>query len=192
MRFVRRPTCLRLFVAALDWVLLVVLLGSVLIGAWRGLIFEVLSLASWVLAFIAARLWGETVGTWLPMQDVDEGLRTGAGFVIAFIAALFALGVVIWLIGKLVTMVGLRPFDRALGALFGAVRGLLLLVLIALVFLLTPMRESQIWNTSVLAPYLVSAVSVLRPWMPQEMGRHWSSLVDQLTEAGSRIAAEPR
>lgn len=178
--------------AALDWVLLVVLLGSVLIGAWRGLVFEVLSLASWVLAFIAARLWGETVGTWLPMQDVDEGLRTGAGFVIAFIAALFALGVVIWLIGKLVTMVGLRPFDRALGALFGAVRGLLLLVLIALVFLLTPMRESQIWNTSVLAPYLVSAVSVLRPWMPQEMGRHWSSLVDQLTEVGSRIAAEPR
>ena len=88
--------------------------------------------------------------------------------------------------------VGLRPFDRILGAAFGAVRGLLLLVLIALVFLLTPMRESQIWNTSVFAPYLVSAVSVLRPWMPQEMGRHWSSLVDQLTEAGSRIAAEPR
>ena len=178
--------------AALDWVLLVVFLGSILIGAWRGLVFEVLSLVSWVLAFFAARLWGAQVGAWLPMQDMDEGLRTGAGFVITFIAAIFALGIVIWLIGKLLTAVGLRPFDRAFGALFGAVRGLLLLVLIALVFLLTPMRESQIWNTSVLAPYLVSAVSVLRPWMPQEMGRHWSSLVDQLTEAGARIAVEPR
>ena len=44
--------------AALDWVLLVVFLGSILIGAWRGLVFEVLSLVSWVLAFFAARLWG--------------------------------------------------------------------------------------------------------------------------------------
>ena len=178
--------------AALDWVLVVILVASVLIGAWRGLVFEVLSLISWVLAFILARMLGAQVGQWLPMQDVDEGIRTGAGFVIAFIAAIFVLGMAISLIGKLVKAVGLRPFDRVLGAVFGAVRGGLLLVLVALVFVLTPMRESQIWNTSLFAPYLVSGVAVLRPWMPQEMGRQGSSLVDQLTEAGSRIAAQPR
>ncbi|MEJ5127022.1 CvpA family protein [Comamonas sp. MYb21] len=178
--------------SALDWVFILILLGSVLIGAMRGLVFEVLSLISWVLAFFAARLWGAEIGMWLPMQEMDEGVRIAAGLVIVFVVAIFALGLVIRIIGKLVQIVGLRPFDRTLGALFGALRGVLLLVLIALVFMLTSMRESQIWNTSVFAPHLVSAVSVLRPWMPQEMGRHWSSLVDQLTEAGSRIAAEPR
>ncbi|TDS83475.1 CvpA family protein [Comamonas sp. JUb58] len=178
--------------SALDWVFILILLGSVLIGALRGLVFEVLSLISWVLAFFAARLWGAQVGLWLPMQEMDEGVRIAAGLVIVFVVAIFALGLVIRIIGKLVQIVGLRPFDRTLGALFGALRGVLLLVLIALVFMLTSMRESQIWNTSVFAPHLVSAVSVLRPWMPQELGRHWSSLVDQLTEAGSRIAAEPR
>ena len=178
--------------SALDWVFILILVGSVLIGALRGLVFEVLSLISWVLAFFAARLWGAEVGMWLPMQEMDEGVRIAAGLVIVFVVAIFALGLVIRIIGKLVQIVGLRPFDRTLGALFGALRGVLLLVLIALVFMLTSMRESQIWNTSVFAPHLVSAVSVLRPWMPQEMGRHWSSLVDQLTEAGSRIAAEPR
>jgi len=178
--------------SALDWVFILILLGAVLIGAMRGLVFEVLSLISWVLAFFAARLWGAQVGMWLPMQEMDEGVRIAAGVVIVFVVAIFALGLVIRIIGKLVQIVGLRPFDRTLGALFGALRGVLLLVLIALVFMLTSMRESQIWNTSVFAPHLVSAVSVLRPWMPQEMGRHWSSLVDQLTEAGSRIAAEPR
>ncbi|MDR0260086.1 MAG: CvpA family protein [Comamonas sp.] len=178
--------------SALDWVFILILVGSVLIGALRGLVFEVLSLISWVLAFFAARLWGAQVGLWLPMQEMDEGVRIAAGLVIVFVVAIFALGLVIRIIGKLVQIVGLRPFDRTLGALFGALRGVLLLVLIALVFMLTSMRESQIWNTSVFAPHLVSAVSVLRPWMPQELGRHWSSLVDQLTEAGSRIAAEPR
>ena len=76
-----------------------------------------------------------------------------------------------------------------LGALL---RGFLLLLVVALVFLLTPMRDSQIWSTSVFAPYLVSAVSVLRPWLPQDMGRQWSSIVDRLQEAGSQIAVEPR
>ena len=178
--------------AALDWLLLVIVLASVLIGAWRGLVFEVLSLLSWIAAFFVARLWGEQVGQWLPMQELDSAIRTGIGFVITFIAAIFAAGVVIWLIGKLLTSVGLRPFDRALGACFGLLRGFLLLLVVALVFLLTPMRDSQIWTTSVFAPYLVSAVSVLRPWLPQDMGRQWSSIVDRLQEAGSQIAVEPR
>ncbi|TXJ07919.1 MAG: CvpA family protein, partial [Alicycliphilus sp.] len=39
--------------AALDWVFLTVLAASLLIGAWRGLVFELLSLAGWVVAFFA-------------------------------------------------------------------------------------------------------------------------------------------
>lgn len=41
--------------ALLDWGLLAVLALSMLLGAWRGLVFEVLSLAGWVLAFVVAR-----------------------------------------------------------------------------------------------------------------------------------------
>ena len=43
--------------AALDWIALAVVVASSLVGAWRGLIFEVLSLAGWVLAFVAAYWW---------------------------------------------------------------------------------------------------------------------------------------
>ena len=100
---------------ALDWVFAVVLVASVLIGAWRGLVYEVLSLASWVVAFFAARIWGAHVGAWLPMQDVDEGLRTGAGFVITFVAALFALGISIWLVGKLVMPMTTLPLSSTSG-----------------------------------------------------------------------------
>ena len=34
--------------AALDWIFVALLLASMLIGAWRGLVYEVLSLAGWV------------------------------------------------------------------------------------------------------------------------------------------------
>lgn len=36
---------------ALDWIFLVVSLGSLLLGAWRGLVYEVVSALSWVAAF---------------------------------------------------------------------------------------------------------------------------------------------
>ena len=43
--------------APIDWTFLAVLLVSMLIGAWRGLVYELLSLAAWVVAFFAAQ-WG--------------------------------------------------------------------------------------------------------------------------------------
>ena len=45
--------------AALDWVFLTVLAASLLIGAWRGLVFELLSLAGWVVAFFAAQWFAD-------------------------------------------------------------------------------------------------------------------------------------
>jgi membrane protein required for colicin V production len=42
-------------VAALDWIFAAVLLASMAIGAWRGLVFEVLSVAGWVASFFLAQ-----------------------------------------------------------------------------------------------------------------------------------------
>ena len=41
----------------LDGALLAVLLVSALVGLWRGLVYEVLSVAGWVLAFVLAQTW---------------------------------------------------------------------------------------------------------------------------------------
>ena len=40
-----------------DWILLGVLLASMVVGLWRGLVYEVLSLAGWVAAFFVAQWW---------------------------------------------------------------------------------------------------------------------------------------
>ncbi len=41
---------------AVDWILLAVLGLSMLLGLWRGLVQEVLSLAGWVAAFFVAQI----------------------------------------------------------------------------------------------------------------------------------------
>ena len=47
--------------ATLDWIFLAVLLVSMVVGAWRGLVYEMLSLANWVAAFVLAQWFGPAV-----------------------------------------------------------------------------------------------------------------------------------
>lgn len=156
-----------------DWVLLTVLLGSTLVGAWRGLVFEVLSVLSWVVAFVVAQWWAHEVALWLPMGTASEGLRHAAAFVLVFVGAVFAGGLVAALLKRLIAAVGLRPADRGLGAVFGLTRGLLLLVVLALVVSMTPLHTAPDWQASTGAQWLQVAVHGVRPMLPQ-------ALADQL------------
>ena len=161
--------------AALDWVFLTVLAASLLIGAWRGLVFELLSLAGWVVAFFAAQWFADAAGAWLPMGEADAAWRHVAGFVVVFVAAVFACGLLAWLLKKLVDAVGLRPADRALGALFGVLRGGLGLLAVAAVAAWTPLHEADWWQQSQVAPWMVQMLQGLRPALPEEFGRHLPS-----------------
>lgn len=152
-----------------DWVLLTVLLGSTLLGAWRGLVFEVLSVLSWVMAFVVAQWWAHDVALWLPMGTASEGLRHAAAFVLVFVGAVFAGGLVAALLKRLISAVGLRPADRGLGAVFGLARGVLLLVVLALVVSMTPLHTAPDWQTSQSAQWLEVVVQGVRPMLPQAL-----------------------
>ena len=155
-----------------DWVLLTALAVSLLIGAWRGLVYEVLMLTVWVAAFVAAQWWAADVAKLLPIATASESVRYAVGFAIAFIAAAFAGGFLAWLARKLVTAVGLRPVDRVLGAAFGAVRGVVLLLVMAVVMQLTPLKDSDWWRESQGAQVLIVVLRGLKPVLPADIGQY--------------------
>lgn len=150
--------------APLDWILLAVVLASLIIGAWRGLVYQVLSLLVWIAAFLLAQWLAPDVVPMLPvLAQSSETLRYAAAFVIVFIAAVFAGGLLAWLTKKLVEAIGLRPVDRTLGALFGVLRGLVVLLVAAVVVGMTPLKDSQAWKSSVGALALTDTLRSLRP-----------------------------
>lgn len=161
--------------AALDWIFVAVLLASMLVGAWRGLVFEVLSVLGWVVAFFVAQWFAADAAQWLPMGESAGSLRYAAGFVLVFVAAVFVCGFFAWLGKKLVEAVGLRPADRTLGAAFGVLRGLVLLLVVAVVAGLTPLHEAPWWQESQGAPVLAEILRGLKPALPEEFGRHLPS-----------------
>ena len=58
-----------------DWVFLAVLGFSMLLGAWRGLVYEVLSVLGWLVSFYAAQYFAPVVAGWLPFQSSSETVR---------------------------------------------------------------------------------------------------------------------
>jgi membrane protein required for colicin V production len=154
-------------VAALDWVFVAVLVLSLVLGALRGLVYEVLSVISWIAAFILAQWLAPQAAALLPLGHAAEPLRYAAGFVVVFIAVVFAGGLVAWLIGKLVQAVGLRPIDRVLGGLFGLVRGAVLLLAFAIVVNLSPLKRASWWTQAKGAAISMATLKKLKPVLPE-------------------------
>lgn len=161
--------------ATLDWVFVGILLGSGVVGAWRGLVFELLSLLGWVAAYFAARWCAPQVATWLPFGDAEGTVRFVAGFALVFIVVLFGCGFLAWLAKRLVAMVGVRPVDRALGALFGVARGVALLLLATAGVEWMTWNASPWWQESQGAPWLALGLERLKPALPEGLGRHLPS-----------------
>ena len=161
--------------ATLDWIFVAVILASMVLGVWRGLIYEVLSVMSWAAAFILAQWFAPDVAAMLPMASASEVMRYAAGFLLVFIAAVFTGGLMAFLVSKLVASVGLRPIDRVLGAAFGALRGVLLLLAATVVVGMTPVKNSTEWRASAGARTAELVLASLKPLLPQNFGKYLPS-----------------
>jgi membrane protein required for colicin V production len=156
----------------LDWIVVAVLAASVLLGFWRGLVYEVLSVLNWLSAFVLAQWLAPRAAEWMPLGRAGEPLRYAAGFVLVFIGALFVGGLLAWLMKKLVEAVGLRPVDRALGGLFGLVRGTVAVLVLAVVVHLTGLKSGLWWTESITAGVATAALRGLKPVVPERFGTY--------------------
>jgi len=159
-------------VALLDWVVVALLLLSVLVGMVRGLVFELMSLAGWVVAFICAQMFADPVAGWLPVGAPDAVWRYAAAFVLVFVAVAFGAGLITALVRKMVVAAGLRPVDRTLGAAFGFVRGAVALLAVAVGIHLFSLSDSAWWRESRSATVLDAALQTLKPALPGKLASY--------------------
>jgi membrane protein required for colicin V production len=66
---------------------------------------------------------------------------------------------------------GLGPADRALGGVFGLVRGLIIVLVIVLLAGLTPLPREPFWRGALLSGPFETAALTLRPYLPEGLSR---------------------
>jgi membrane protein required for colicin V production len=151
-----------------DYTIIAILVASLVIGVWRGLTYELLSLAGWPIAFLLSKFFAAEIA---PVMPGEGTMRIALAYAAVFIAALILWSVLVWLFSRLVKAVGLGGLDRAMGGVFGLVRGLL--VVLALVWLagLTSMPEQPFWRNAQTSRVAEDVALWTRGWLPDTVAQ---------------------
>jgi membrane protein required for colicin V production len=134
--------------AWIDPVIIGVIALSALISIIRGFVKESISLVTWIVAgVLALRYYPPMADLLKPLIDTVT-LREFVGGGILFVATLIVGAIVNFIVSQLVSKTGLSGTDKALGVVFGAARGVLIVTMVVLLASHTPAPESSLWQSS--------------------------------------------
>jgi membrane protein required for colicin V production len=145
-----------------DYVIILLMAFSCAVGLYRGLLREVVSLATWLLAVLLAWHLAHLVEPHLGGALAGEAVRPWAARVIIFVIVLMAGVIVGALVTHFVRLALLGSVDRMLGFLFGFLRGLIVLGLLAMLCHAVRISDESWYRDSTLAPYVEHAGNLLR------------------------------
>ena len=161
--------------AILDLGIAVIVLLSLVIGFIRGFVREFISLATWVAAVAFALLYLKPLAKQLPFNLQSEIASMGVAFAIIFFGVLIAGAIINYLISAAVNSVGLGGVDRLLGAMFGSVRGYLIVVLMVILLGVTSSPNRDWWINSRFIPY----VELGAEWIKARVLQDFSGYLDK-------------
>jgi membrane protein required for colicin V production len=160
-----------------DWTIIAILAASCLISLLRGFVKEALSLLVWISASFVGITFQERFATVLAKWVSTPSIRFVLAFAALFTATLIIGAVITRLLQSLVESAGLGGLDRILGMVFGAARGLLIvLALVILLPLLLPVKQDAWWYQSRFIPHFETLEDWSKDTFQQMMGwgKSWS------------------
>ena len=164
-----------------DYILIAIVTISMLFGAMRGFLRESVALLGWLVGLWLAWRYAAELEPYLGGSLAGTELQVWVARLILLLATVLAAWLVGSLLGYLVQRSGLTlGLDRLLGALFGIVRGAVIVGFAVMLADAARMREEAWWNSSKLIPVGEEMASILRGYV--ETGRR---VIDDATEAST-------
>lgn len=155
-----------------DYLVLFVLICSVVVSTLRGLVKEILSLLGWIVSFVVANAYGESLANLLPDAIPGNATRLIVAFIALFIGVRLLMALLTMAIDAVVKASGLAVADRGLGGLFGLGRGLVIVLAAVLLCGMTAIPQQAFWKGALLSPLAETAARTVKPFLPGEFARH--------------------
>jgi membrane protein required for colicin V production len=177
-------------VNAVDIAVVVVLLASGVFALMRGFVYEVLAMAGWIAAALAA-LWGlPLVRPFVHQYISGQTLGDVVGGTVIFLITLLASSFVTHAISRRVQKSSISSVDRSLGFAFGLVRGLVLASLCFMVVtkLMAP-DEPEMLSSAKTRPLMAAGARMLQSLIPtylngmEDKAKEAATAVDQARQA---------
>lgn len=154
-----------------DYAVLLIVGFSVLLSVMRGVVREILALLAWGAAFVVANAFSEQLVPMLPAAIPNESLRYLAAFVILFLVTLLVMSLITIALSEIIKNLGLKPADRLMGAAFGLVRGMLIVLVLVLVAGLTALPHQVFWRNAMFSAPLEAVAQTVKPWLPEDFSK---------------------
>jgi len=154
-----------------DYAVAFIVLASMLLGCWRGVLSEIVAVAAWVLAFFAAQWGGEPFAATVLSGIGDPVLRIVVAWVLIGVVVLLLMAFVRVAIRGALKGLGLAPSDRALGVFFGAARGVAIVLALVAIGGMFSLSSEKWWRGAYLSAPLETAVLACKPWLPADVAR---------------------
>jgi membrane protein required for colicin V production len=153
-----------------DYAVIAIVGLSVLLAVIRGVVREIAALAGWVAALILSGLFAPELALWLP-ATLSPMLRAVIAYLVIFLGVLLLSGLAGVLLATLLRAAGLGFTDRAVGALFGLVRGVLIVMVAVMLAGLTSLPKEPFWREAVFSGPVETAVLAARPVLPKDLAQ---------------------
>src|SRR5579864_5222245 len=145
-----------------DYVVIVAILISAVVGALRGFLREAVAVGAWIIALFVALHFSDLIEPHLGGLIGTSEVKPWAARVI-IVALILLLGAAVGaLLAHFVRLSIFSGMDRLLGFAFGVLRGLLLLGVFVILGQLLQLQGERWWGRSVLIPYGESIANGLR------------------------------
>lgn len=155
-----------------DYLVIFVLIASVVISTMRGLVKEMISLASWIVAFVVANAYGAELAKLLPAMVPGEVVRLILAFIVLFIGVRILMGLLGMAVDALIKAGGLSLADRGLGGLFGLGRGLVIVLAAVILCGMTTIPQQDFWKNALLSPLAETGARTVKPFLPAAFAQH--------------------
>jgi len=169
-----------------DLLMLAVLAGATAFGAWKGMAWQVASLASLTLSYLVALQFRGALAVHI---DAEPPWNVFLAMLALYVGTSLIIWIAFRLVARFIDRVKLKEFDRQVGAVFGLAKGVLLCVVItlfAVTLLSAPKRQAIVDSRS--GHYISRLIDRAHAVMPGEVhdviGPYLHRLDAQLDGAG--------
>ena len=160
-----------------DIVMLVVLAGAVLFGVWKGMAWQVASLASVLVSAVVAVHSSAAIAPYFPGE---EPWNRFCAMAVLYAITAGAIWILFHLVSNIIDRVKLKEFDRQLGATFGLAKGILYCVVITFFAVTLSESSRQVVLVSHSGDLIARGIRNANPILPEDVRKYLGEYIDKL------------
>lgn len=152
---------------AIDFIILIVILISTLIGLYRGVIREIYSLIVWSIAFWLSIFHNSMLATRLEFIEAPSMKHLVAAGII-FLTIIIIGAIISLIMGRVLKLGALSGVDRIFGMVFGVIRGVIITTVCVWAVKFTPVAEFESWHSSTLVSPTNNVIKLIEDKVPKQ------------------------